>query len=227
MFRCPSFKNIASIAKTLEFFFAVMFLFRSISCSSVYFPAAVELGGFLFRRLCMILVSHRFMFFLGNLIVITLFVKSGGSNRCGTSDSGNSNDEEDYLIGQFVPPNEMVSCEIVASEETVPNEKHTVPTEIEGRSDSGRGNPSPEMRRRARSEDFKAEVTEKFQLRRSETEAGLKMERSSEESTGRRTTVEDLSNEEFQRKVEAFIERQQRFLREESSSMVNRYCFSA
>ncbi|KAL8161876.1 hypothetical protein V2J09_013365 [Rumex salicifolius] len=72
----------------------------------------------------------------------------------------------------YAPPLDLVSSFSLLPG-SVSEEKHTVPTEIEARSDSGRGNPTPRMRRRARSKDFNTDQT-----------AGQPRNRKSENSAG-------------------------------------------
>lgn len=73
--------------------------------------------------------------------------------------------------------------------------------------------------RRSQSDNSKTEISEKpgRELRRSESEMCTKNERSGESTA---EIVEELSNEEFQRAIEAYIEKQLMFHKQEKFSIV-------
>lgn len=84
-------------------------------------------------------------------------------------------------------------------------------------SDSDSGPEFPKAIRRTKSDKFERVVPAK--LRRSETEDCRKMLRSGEETVPE-DPEDDLSNEEFRRSIEAFIEKQKRFRHQEESRAI-------
>ncbi|KAL8153944.1 hypothetical protein V2J09_011704 [Rumex salicifolius] len=205
-----SYRRFKTVARTLEFLFAAMFFSWLISRSSPYFSAVFQLSGLFLNRLSTLLLNHHFVFLLGNGIIFTLFLKFGGEKQS-VADIA-----DEYLIGEIVPPIETIACEIPPLE-TVSEVNQIIPAEIEA-VPVARKEPKVKKCRRSRSNDFNQVKTENIQLQRSETEPRRKL-KFPEKKTA--VDVDNLSNEEFQRRVDAFIAQQQKFLRDESLAIIS------
>ncbi|KAA8536087.1 hypothetical protein F0562_028565 [Nyssa sinensis] len=169
---------------------------------SFQFPVAFKLSGEYFRGLSVALISPRFVFVVGNVIVIILFMKYGRFSS--QDDSGNKS------ILDFCDEH------VVSSEKNrnIHGEKSSEEDTIMANMYSSRDNKIY----RSHSVKLKREICEKprSELKRSVTEKCLKSVDYSEKLAAARSYSEDdMSGEEFRRTVEDFIARQQKFLREE------------
>ncbi|XP_035542219.1 uncharacterized protein LOC109014545 [Juglans regia] len=152
------------------------------------------------------LASPRFVFVVGNVIVITLFVKSG---QFSTPDSTTKTSEFD-LFEEFIKKSEK--NQRVHSDETRRLEEHsTYDSKVKDyrrvqsylqNSNRGFGEKSLPVPHRL------------------ETEKLRKSSYSCDRSTKSSNTEDESSHEEFQRRVEAFIARQQKLRREEQYSII-------
>lgn len=209
MRRYRTFRKIATIVRTLEIFIAILIVSWSISSISAYIPSAIEISGKILRRLFSLLFSPHFVFVLGNAIVITLFAKSGDRKHVAVAG-------DDIIAEVEERESETVVIPAVEVEERE-TETVVVPAVEEERESEEKSY----QRTQSSLEMVIVEEREKKQkvLRRSETEPRRKI--GSGESTVRKYgEVDELSSDEFRRKVEAFIEKQQRLLREECKSVV-------
>ncbi|XP_077242760.1 tRNA-methyltransferase non-catalytic subunit trm6MTase subunit [Tasmannia lanceolata] len=224
MRRYNRIRKIASIFRYLELCIALFFL----SWFSTRLPIAIRISGDYFRQLCVVLVSPYFVFFVGNVIIITLVAKSGQTSA-GTSsgtdlyDEFLKNSENRYKIRTEThspPANTPPEEEIVYEDKAVCVESRYINTDTE--KCKCRDTETVKPYRRSRSENLEAEKRKEIrrELRRSETEVCPKMEKSDENPTVA-SYSEDLSSEEFNRKIDAFIAEQlRRFHREESLAIV-------
>lgn len=211
MRRYRTFQKIATLVRTLQIFVAIMIVSWSISSVWAYMPAAVEFAGKFIRRISSLFFNPHFAFVLGNVIVITLFAKSTDRTSSCENFAG------DVLSGD-VPVEERESeKENSVADDVAVNETVTVPDEEEEERESER---KTYERTRSSLEMVIVDENEKNtkkELRRSETEP--RREIGNLESTTAHE-MDGLSNDELRRKVEAFIEQQQRLFREESKSVV-------
>lgn len=183
-------QKIANLFRVIE----VCVVLLLISRLSMQLPLAVKNSGGYFRDLTVVLVSPRFVFVVGNAIIITLFAKSGQFSARDSTKKTSGFDLCEELIkntekNQKVHPDETTSYL---------DESTTV---------------KDYRRSQSYSQNSTSGVCEKSRrvLRHSETDCERLAKSSYPE--------EEMSNEEFQRKVEAFIARQQRFRREEQDSV--------
>ena len=207
------YRQVRKIANLFRFIELCLILVVITRFSS-NLPSAFKNSGEYFRCLSVTLISPRFVFLIGNAIVITLFAKSG---QFSAKDPSKKNSVAD-LYEEFVQNSEK-------------NQK-TRRAEIEYRVkqiDDSRGNGNSdtsiaikkigEIKHYQRSESEKIGVVQREnphrELRRSETEKCKKIVRLSEETRNRSSPEDRMSNEEFRQAVEAFIARQQRLRREE------------
>ncbi|KMT20736.1 hypothetical protein BVRB_1g007090 [Beta vulgaris subsp. vulgaris] len=224
MQRYNNFKKIANIVRTLEIVVAITLISYSISFTSSYFPAAVEFSAVFFRRISSLLFSPHFVFLVGNVIIITLFAKSSGENKS-SDKSGEeiltcSENLEDELFAEKNPSDEKISENSGESENVVGESPANIPVIEE------RENEEKVYRRTQSTVEMTVVKEDKKELRRSTTEVRRKIgnvEKSSaifRRRENRKFEEDELSNEEFNKKVEAFIAKQQRFLMEEKLAVV-------
>ncbi|XP_058088225.1 uncharacterized protein LOC131235113 [Magnolia sinica] len=212
MKRYRRIRKIAIVFRIVEVCVAFVF----ISWFSARLPIAVKISGDFVRHLSVILVSPLFVFLVGNAIVVTLFLKSGqnpaGNSSVDLYDEFLKNSENRHKTRKETPPPEE-------EKETACEDKSVVYTE----NTHACTNTDTSMRkayRRSRSENMSTE--KKRELRRSKTDVCPKVEKSGEKPADFPYSGPEMSSEEFQRKIEAFIAKQQKFLREESMAIVLR-----
>ncbi|KAK4772668.1 hypothetical protein SAY86_014443 [Trapa natans] len=198
--------------RVMELLVVLMLIFRL----SFNLPEAVKNSSEYFRSLKITVLSPRFVFVLGNLIVITLFAKS----RQFSGKDSDSQPKTDFY-SEFIEKSQRLNHRarpIVESLSSI-HEKEAI---LEKRKASKAVNsPLPTLGvikpayQRSRSEKLSPRQDEKpeRELRRSVTEKRME---SSEKLMIEGPFPEDsMSNEEFRQTIEAFIARQQRLLRDE------------
>ncbi|XP_020584743.1 uncharacterized protein LOC110027588 [Phalaenopsis equestris] len=164
--------------------------------SSFYIPIPPNNPGDFLRHAAAILISPSFVFLLGNTIVLLLLAES----RQLSSSPESISSEFNYCDMSYPSPLHLEPIEeLLCDEKKVFMEVNSV--------------------RRSQSEKFER-VREQPELRRAET-AVLERERKGAlaHDSGESEGEEDA--EHFQRKIEEFIAKQQRFLREESLAVVS------
>ncbi|KAI3785303.1 hypothetical protein L1987_44419 [Smallanthus sonchifolius] len=223
MLQYRRFRKIAKLFRLVELFLAVVLL----SWISTRLPFVIRIFGEYFRQLLSIIVSPLFIFLVGNVIVLTLVVKSGQlTGNFSVLDIAGSDLYEEIVnnVSEDVPP-VLEPDEIVYQDKKIISEVNTKPisgycceeNEIKV-SDSV---PDLDLKtyRRSQSENLiKRECV--VELRRSETEIGRRKVDTPVEEKTVGNVVDELSNEEFQRRIEGFIARQVRFHLEEKLSVV-------
>lgn len=207
------YRRLRKLAKLfhllLEAFATLLFL----SWSSARLPAAARFSGDFLRGLASVIVSPRFVFLLGNAIVLVLFARS---RHLASSADGSDGDLYDQFLESrrrigFSPPPPPPT---VASPEEVVFEDKAVCMEIRPcrRSQSGK------IERRRRS----------LELRRAASDVGTNGEKPPPQPSAAataqvkeewETSTDDA--EEFRRTIEAFIAKQMRFHREESMAIAS------
>lgn len=212
--RYNQLRKIANLIRFIEILVVLVLLSRL----TFHVPVAVKNSGGFFRDFSGIFSSPRFVFVLGNIIVITLFAKSG---QFSGRDSGKRFSGDD-LYDEFVKNSEK-------------NQKVFFPGNVENRAQlsikqSISENPavvekkcldqSLEIKHYKRTNSEILERTKKPNrvLKRSETENFGKKIESSEKSNKGLYPEDAMSSEEFRLKVETFIARQQKFRMEEEYS---------
>ncbi|KAL6011377.1 hypothetical protein ACLOJK_001823 [Asimina triloba] len=202
-------RKLAVLFRFLEACFALCLL----SWLSARLPFAVRFSGDCFRHASVVLVSPLFVFLLGNVIVLTLLAKSGsfsGRTPAAGESPGvdlydeflKSSSENRQRIGTESPPplqRGPTTDEVMFEDKAV----CVVHTYTDGRRSE-----------RSLSERF-PRAEKAAQMRRCETE----VEKKGGECGGGMSELE-MSSEEFRRKIEAFIAKQQRFRREEFMAII-------
>ncbi|XP_059654873.1 uncharacterized protein LOC132301650 [Cornus florida] len=175
-----------------------------ISKYSTQFSAVFGLSGEFFRRLSVTLFSPRFVFVIGNAIVIVLFILSGRYTNQGDSRNSNKTDlYEQYVEIMEKNKKKQSVCEDDVSASSMAN---TYMYSLAER----------KIHRTHSVESVKSEKPRR-ELRRSATEMCKKSVNSGEKVA---VASDEMSSEEFRQTVEAFIARQQKFLREEEFSAI-------
>lgn len=224
MMRYHRLRTIAKLFRIAEVCLALLLL----SWISARLPSALTVSGEYFWKLYALLVSPLFAFFIANAIVLVLLTKSG--HFFTTKAIGG--DVESEVFKEFIQSGEdLISFqsdshqllpeaeEIVYQDKEILSEvisiklkqaeKITVPSDSESK-----------VYRKSRSEILKRQSVDKpsGKLRRSETEKCAKTP--VEEPAEIFSSEDDISMDEFRRTVEAFIEKQTRFHRQESLAVV-------
>ncbi|XP_074264200.1 uncharacterized protein LOC141586771 [Silene latifolia] len=196
---------MANIVRTIEVTIAITLISIVISWISSCIPTVVEFSGVILPRLSSILFSPRFVFVIGNVIVITLFANSSPSK---TENSGkNSTKNDDVSVEVESEAAEVVEFPTAAVEMAV-DRKVTEKVYRRSQSEAIDFVEKPKLRRSATVPCRKVGCDEV-----STTETEVKAKAKSDEE-------EELSNEEFNRRVEEFIKKQRNFLNEESKILV-------
>ncbi|XP_059654874.1 uncharacterized protein LOC132301651 [Cornus florida] len=199
------YRRLQKITALLRFFELCVVLIL-IPRFSTQLPVISRLSGEYFRGLSTTLFSPRFVFIIGNAIVITLLVKSGHhSNSSSTStvqdDSTKINSSRIYdLCNDGVEKNRNSDREQSTCVE-VPTMLNTCEFGSKERKIV-----------RSHSEEYFVEAKGGRELRHSATERCPKSVNYGEKAA---VMEEEMSSEEFRRTVEAFIAKQQKSLREE------------
>ncbi|XP_010530822.1 PREDICTED: uncharacterized protein LOC104807305 [Tarenaya hassleriana] len=203
--------NFTSMRAFTSLFRLIELLLLLVLVSKLYFriPVAVKFSGDAFREAAVFLVSPRFVFVLGNAIVITLFAKSG--RYSGGHDPSNTAamvDVYQELIKKSEKRSEMERYEINkrGEERRLVEEKRV-----------------ERICRRIQSEkSFEAVKPEARggKLKRYESDKYLRICDSDKELVKCSYPEDGMSNEEFRDKIEAFIARQKRFQKDEEHFVI-------
>ncbi|KAD2805774.1 hypothetical protein R6Q59_029226 [Mikania micrantha] len=234
MLRYRSFSKIATLFRLVELFLAVAFF----SWILIRLPLVIGVLSDYIRRLLSIIVSPLFIFLVGNVIIVTLVVKSGQITDNSTDVDNAGNDLYEQIannVREDVPP-VVKPDEVVYHEKRIVSESSTKPiSDYCSNEDkikihqSTTANSVPDLDlkvyRRSQS-DYLMKTTKCFpeqdklsgKLKRSDTEIGRRKVDTPVEDN----VVDKLSNEEFQRRIEGFIARQIRFHHEEKLAIVAR-----
>lgn len=234
--RYQSFRSIGFLFRVTEICVALLFVCWIFTC----LPFAVRISGEFLRRLACVISTPLFMFVLGNSIVVALLttkstVFSGGGDGGADTDiydafirSGenrvNSSDgdlTEDIVV---YDDKQMIATETDSNSiATAAREDHAIiesETGLDSVTDSAKDHPPTKIYRRSKSESSakqSLEIVSKPSLRRSETEKCRESVESCEEVP---FPEDNLTNEEFQKTIEAFIAKQLIFRRRESLAVV-------
>ncbi|KAG2705673.1 hypothetical protein I3760_05G067300 [Carya illinoinensis] len=205
MLRHRQLQKIANLCRVIE----VCVVLVLISRLSMQLALAVKNSTGYFRDVKLVLLSPRFVFFVGNVIIITLFAKSG---QFSARDSTTKTSGFD-LYEEFIKKSEKINRKTHPDETPKLDEHSNISDEsavrnyrtVECYSQYSNGGTLCEKSSR--------EGQEKGKCRESATRCCEKLEKSSYPEN-------EMSSEEFQRKVEAFIAWHQRLRREEEDSVL-------
>ncbi|KAL0348423.1 UNVERIFIED_CONTAM: hypothetical protein Sangu_1070100 [Sesamum angustifolium] len=189
---------------TTLFRFVELFVFLIVvSRFSTQFALSLRLSGEYFRQISMAIISPRFVFLVGNAIVIALFLKSGRFS------GGEGEKVADFY--EYVEKCRKNQQACSSKEEKKASDAH--------KSHGVRHVEKTMQRSNSEILDRSAQANgRRRKLGRSMTEDCREIqdpERKTATAGSYSHTEEEMSNEEFRRTVEAFIARQQKALREE------------
>ncbi|CAN4083324.1 unnamed protein product [Withania somnifera] len=216
-----SFKSVAKLFRIVELCVGVFVLLWS--CTRL--PFAVKISGEYFRNFITVILSPLFIFLISNLIVLTLFFKSGDSSTVCHSTENELYDSfvaKEDCSGNFDAGNSSSSP---AREDTVYQDKQTIlevnASKISESETVTEKDICSQIPRRTKSEKFERGSNKEIygKLRRSETEMCRKIDNSGN-SSETVYPVDELSSEEFQKAIEDFIARQIKFHQEEKLAIV-------
>ncbi|KAL0686909.1 hypothetical protein Bca4012_086586 [Brassica carinata] len=192
IFNFPAIKSFTNIFRLMEL------ILLTILISKLSF-ASVKLSGDIFREAAEFLVSPRFVFFVGNAIVITLFAQSRRHSSAHETTEAESND----LYQELLYKNEKKTSEV-----------HETKTE---QSKKLSGVKRVSFERSQSQKTFEAVHPHVGNImRRYDSEKHLKVCDSDTKVVVRAKKPEDaMSNEQFRTKIEAFIARQKRIQKDE------------
>lgn len=199
-------RKMASLFRIVE----ICVILILVSRFTFQLPLAVKISGEYFKDFALFLVSPRFVFILGNVIVAILFAKSGQFSSQGSAKKDPGKDFYTEFVQksektQNIHPYEVENRgkQSICTEKLLCDEEYT--------------SLQTKSYRRCQSENFKRVNCEKScrELRRGGTEKFKKITNPGERLVKNSFPEDKMSNEEFRRTIEAFIARQQRFRREE------------
>lgn len=233
MLKYRRLRNVAKLFRFAELFLALLLFFWIFT----QLPLVIQISGEYFRKISTVMASHRFVFFFCNAIIVTLLFKSSkfsdrslAVHNAETDIYENFAKESENNSPKFPsedPPlskePEVVKYEdkqMICATNTIsltPTCEEVVPTVADSKTDS-----SVKLYRRSQSEKLNRDRSKQSRgvLQRSETEKCKQIVISGENRVGTWYPEDELSNEEFQRTIEAFIAKQQRFRRQESLNIV-------
>lgn len=201
------YRRIQRITTLVRFVELFVFLII-VSRFSAQFVLSSKKSGEYFRGISVALISPRFVFFLGNAIVLVLYLKSG---RFSEKNGEKINDFYDEYVEKCRKNEQLCSKEEKKASDTY---KHGVCYEDRKLHRSNSENLERTIHGVARRRELKRSMTEGC---RKSLDCGRKVEMAEDSSS---YPEDEMSSEEFRRTVEEFIARQQRFLREEEEVSV-------
>lgn len=217
------YQRLRRTAGLFRYFFEICLVLSLMLWLSPKLPLTFTIFSDYIRHICLLLKSPRFMFVIGNAIILTLFAKSGqvsGDNNGSdlydefvrnSSRMEKIRHENANIISSPVP--EVEHIQEVAVSVTAPiapvvyEDKEIVSVKKQEPNATAKlvlESPAKKYER-SRSENMKKVEKPKKVYRRSKTI---------------KSRAEEMSNEEFNRTIEEFIAKQVRFIREESMAIV-------
>ncbi|XP_038888396.1 uncharacterized protein LOC120078241 [Benincasa hispida] len=228
--RCNLLQIFAKFFRFLELSFLLLFLSWILS----RLPIALTVSAEYFGKLFAFVATPLFGFLLCNAIIVALVAKPTQFPRPASSTSSTSSAEADRIYEDLIEKTgsgdltDSLSeeVEIVYQDKQIIAEGiNSIDREIEVKNtdletESGLGHSKVMLRTLSEKLNRECVITEREKLRRSETEKCRNLEHSNDILYHQ----DDLSSEEFQRKIEAFIAKEKKFRREESSAIVVLHC---
>lgn len=224
------FKSFTMLLRLIELCFGLVWL----SWSSTRLPLLIQISCDYFRLAFSFIISPLFIFLLSNFIVLTLLLKSG---RLSGQSPITCDAEETKIYNSLIQNSDDFSMKVASGnsdsvaepaeivfqdKQTISETSALVASDLEG-SGTTDFEPRAPPRRTRSSEELQVEKPGEEscgKLQRTVTEKCRKVTDPSDDPTETALDVENLSNEEFQRAIEAFIAKQIRFHQEEKLDIV-------
>ncbi|KAG7535796.1 hypothetical protein ISN45_Aa08g031880 [Arabidopsis thaliana x Arabidopsis arenosa] len=230
--RFNRFRRIGRFFRAAEICVALLFIFWTLT----RLPFVVQISGVFLRRIAAVISTPLFVFLLGNSIVVVLLTKSSDQT---TTTAAASAETEIYQAFVRSVENRSKPSDEDLTEEIVYDDKQVIVTDLNSNpnlmvdeniphveidSDSS---PSKVVYRRSKSDvsgkqspEAKVMMMMKRSLQRSETEKCCRKTENDDSEEEKNYPEDNLSNEEFQKTIEAFIAKQRMFRRQESLAVV-------
>ncbi|KAI3450978.1 hypothetical protein Pfo_007643 [Paulownia fortunei] len=216
----PRFRGLREIKKLFRIM-EIFLVLLSLTWASNRLPFVVRISCAYFRQLINVVVSHLFIFLLSNVIVLILLFKS--RHLFPQQDFQNISETHLDFSQEFIKNSDgrahLTRESSSQPEEIVYQDKQTI-LEVTTVKVHKRSQSENLRREKSMEKDHKCGSCGK-QLRRSETERRRIVEEVAAENV---EMVDELSNEEFQRAIEAFIAKQIKFHQEEKLAIVLHGC---
>ncbi|CAA7056957.1 unnamed protein product [Microthlaspi erraticum] len=228
--RFNRFRRVGRFFRAAEICVALLFACWTFS----RLPFAVQISGEFLRRIAGVISTPLFVFLLGNSIVVVLLTRSS-HQKTGAAASAASAETEIYQALVRSVENRSKPSDEDLTEEIVYDDKEVIVTELSSNPnpnliadeniphveiDSDSSSDQLKVYGRSKSDVVSAkqspDMVSKRALQRSETEKCGKME----DHSNKNYPEDNLSNEEFQKTIEAFIAKQLMFRRQESLAVV-------
>ncbi|XP_002869138.2 uncharacterized protein LOC9303185 [Arabidopsis lyrata subsp. lyrata] len=204
--------NFQVIRSFTSLFRLIELLFLLILISKLSFPS-VKLSGDIFREAAVFLVSPRFVFFVGNAIVITLFAKSGRYSSSQEPLKTTTEAESNDLYQDFLHKSEKKKSVVYETK----TEQLKKPSGVIKRVSFGRSQSQKAFEAVQPLESTNGEKT----MKRYVSEKHMRICDSDKKVVVRVKRPEDgMSNEQFRTKIEAFIARQKRIQKDEEHLII-------
>ncbi|KGN53297.1 uncharacterized protein LOC105435182 [Cucumis sativus] len=225
--------NLLQIFSKFFRFLELSFLLLSLSWIFSRLPIALRISAEYSTKLFAFIATPLFGFLLCNAIIVALVAKPSQFSRRPTSEThriyedlidktGTGSDLTDSAseeVEEIVYQDKQIIAEgRVGSNYSTDCEIEVKNTDLE--SESGLGQSKVILRSLSEKLNRECVKTKSEKLRRSETEKCGNLECTNDILCYQ----DDLSSEEFQRKIEAFIAKEKKFRREESSAIVVLHC---
>ncbi|CAI0437968.1 unnamed protein product [Linum tenue] len=200
-------EKITNMFRLLE----ILVVLTVVSSFSVHLPIAAKISSEYFKDAALALASPRFVFVVGNLIVIVLFAKSG---QLPGQDGKEKRSKKSDLYEEFVEPSSVEQ-----RAETEHRRKQSKSTEIVVKKEASSPVSLGIVKSYERSQSEKLATTKSIvikpekELKRSVTEKLVDKKKKGS------FPEDNMSSEEFKSTIEAFIERQKRFRIDEEVSV--------
>ncbi|CAH8353627.1 unnamed protein product [Eruca vesicaria subsp. sativa] len=233
--RYNRFRGIGRFFRAAEVCVAILFILWTFT----RLPFAVQISREFLRRVAGVISTPLFVFLFGNCIVLVLLTKSSVEENRGSSSSNAETEIYEALVrSKPCDEGELADDQIIYDDKeviVVTDPSNNIPhgSDTSSVSDEpkvyGRSKSEVDCRKQQSSEDdHMVVIPTPSSLHRSETEKCMKIqdnnnswEDSNKNKNNNNNYEEDnLSNEEFQKTIEAFIAKQRMFRRQESLAVV-------
>ncbi|XP_010484644.1 PREDICTED: uncharacterized protein LOC104762931 [Camelina sativa] len=230
--RFNRFRRIGSIFRAAEVCVALLLVFWTFT----RLPFAVQISGAFLRRIAALVSTPLFVFLLGNSIVLVLLTKSSSEQTTASAAASTTNAETEIYEAfvRSVESRSKPSDDEDLADETVYHDKQVIVTHLNADENITHvqiDHPSGKVYGRSKS-DVSAKqssspniMKQRRSLQRSKTDKCCivrEIENQKEDDNNKYDDPEedDMSNEEFQKTIEAFIAKERLFRRQESLAVV-------
>ncbi|EOA17396.1 hypothetical protein CARUB_v10005690mg [Capsella rubella] len=203
--------NFQAIRSFANLFRVIELLFLLILISKLSFPS-VKLSGDIFREAAVFLVSPRFVFFVGNAIVITLFAKSGRYSSTREPSKTTTEAASNDLYQEFLHKSEKKRSEVYDTKTEQLKKPSGVKRVTFERSQSQKAFEAVQPLESSNGgKVMKRYVSEKhMRICDSDKKVVVKVKK----------PEDGMSNEQFRTKIEAFIARQKKIQKDEEHLII-------